>query len=222
MRKKCKVEGCERLHNAKGYCLYHHRQYKRYGKIIKIIPEKRDSPQGCLVDGCDAPHMAKGYCSRHYSQMLKYGKIVFAERVLSPKIGIRRRGGYVYVLNDGHPSADKRGYVKRSWLIWERHTGHIVTPPEVIHHKNEIRDDDVFENLKLLPNLSAHVEEHGGRIGGIRIVTKDMAVEEMKRVYALIGDPFTSRRFAQCSRIGRHTIVRKFGWNALKEEICIP
>lgn len=222
MRKKCKVEGCERLHDAKGYCIYHCRQYKKYGKIIKIIPDKRDSSQGCLVDGCDAPHEAKGYCSRHYSQILKHGKIVFIERVLSPKIGLRKRGGYIYVLNYEHPRADKRGYVKRSWLIWERQTGHIVTPPEIVHHKNGIRDDDDFNNLKLLPNLSAHAKEHGGRIGGIRIVTKDMAIEEMRRVYTLIGKPFTTRRFAQHSSISKSVIARKFGWNALKEELCIP
>ena len=107
-------------------------------------------------------------------------------------------------------------------MIWEKHTGHVVTPPEVVHHKNEIKDDDDFENLKLLPDLLAHIAEHGGRLGGVRIVTKDMAAKEMKRVYNAIGKPFTTRRFKQHSKISPSVIIHKFGWSTLKEELCIP
>lgn len=176
----------------------------------------------CTVAFCGERSVARGYCRRHYSQWKRHGRIISAERMLGPRVGQRKKGGYIYFLRPEHPNADKRGYVKRSWLVWEENTGHTVTPPEVIHHKNKIRDDDRFENLELVSNKSAHVKEHGGRIGGIRIVTKEMAKKEMLRVYSEIGRPFTTRRFTQYSHISADVIKHKFGWNNMKEELCIP
>ena len=141
---------------------------------------------------------------------------------LSRYRGERWRGGYMYLLRRDHPSHDKKGYVKRAWLVWEENTGHVVKHPEVVHHINQVRSDDRFENLKWLPDKSAHVKEHGGRIGGIRIVTKEMVVVEMRRVAALMGgEKLTTRKFDQLATISRGAIINNFGWNAIKEELCI-
>ena len=51
----------------------------------------------CKVEGCSAPHSAKGYCERHYTQFRRHGHIISAERLLSPRIGVRRKGGYVFI-----------------------------------------------------------------------------------------------------------------------------
>lgn len=222
MPQTCRVEGCERLSVRKGYCNGHYRQMLKHGKITSKRIAIRDTTRKCIVDGCDSPYHCKGYCERHYSQIRKHGKIISADRLLGPRVGKRKRDGYVYILKKEHPNADKRGYVKRSWLVWEGHTGHMVTPPEVIHHKNGIRDDDRFENLELLPSLSAHIKEHGGRIGGVRIINKESALKEMKRVYKIIRGPFTTRKFDKHSKISSSVICRKFGWKKMKEELCIP
>jgi len=74
--KKCKVEGCNRDHCAKGYCKTHYQQAshgKTPGKIREI--SEKGSREGCLVDGCANKHMAKGYCRRHYLHIYNYGKI---------------------------------------------------------------------------------------------------------------------------------------------------
>lgn len=222
MKKTCEVNGCDRKHFALGYCTAHYHQYKKHGKIISESINIVDISRICSVPGCKEKYSAKGYCQRHYTQMRKHGRIISVEPLTSPSCGQKMRSGYIYILNPNHPSADKRGYVKRSWLVWEENTGHIVTPPEVVHHINEIKTDDAFGNLRLLPNKRAHSVVHGGRIGGVRVVTKRMAQEEMCRVYALIGDPLTTRRFDIQSNICASTIRRKFGWNAIKEELCIP
>ena len=220
---KCSVGGCERLREGKkDYCLPHFRQLKKYGVITNIIIELRDKNRGCLVPGCPEVHCGSGYCERHYGQVRLYGKVVYEKRVNKVSNGTKMKMGYMYVLKKDHPSADKRGYVKRSWLVWEENTGHVATPPEIVHHKNEIKTDDAFDNLKLLPNKKAHRLEHGGRIGGIRIVTKQMACSEMARVSALIGgEKLTTRKFAEYSTICSGVIRDKFGWGTLKEELCI-
>lgn len=217
----CSVEGCGRKATYRGYCSTHYKQFLKFGKIVEKEIAVRDKTRVCCVEGCNEPYHANGYCRRHYTQFRKHGKIISVDRILSPRIGERKKGGYVYLLRPDHPMSDVRGYVKRSWLVWEKNTGHIVTPPEVVHHKNGIRNDDRFENLSLLKNKSEHCKEHGGRIGGIRIVTKEMAIDEMKSVYERIGDPFTIRRFVAHASISK-TAIQKFGWNALKEEICVP
>lgn len=50
----CKVEGCNKIHLAKGYC---HNHYVKYGQ------EKK-----CSFSGCDKNHHAKGYCITHYAR----------------------------------------------------------------------------------------------------------------------------------------------------------
>jgi hypothetical protein len=174
----------------------------------------------CSVEGCGDTYYSNGYCGRHLSQFRKHGKIISVDRLVAKSTGQKMKMGYVYVLRKDHPRADKRGYVKRSWLVWEENTGHIVTPPEVVHHKNEIKTDDRFENFELYPDKQAHVKAHGGRIGGIRIVTKEMVVSKMLEISRSQPGNLTIRKFIKLSGLSAGPI-KKLGWNALKEELCI-
>ena len=70
--KKCKVENCEGKHKAKGYCVKHYEQYKKYGE--GLLPPKQ--PKICSVEGCEGKHYGKGYCSKHYMQYRTYGHIL--------------------------------------------------------------------------------------------------------------------------------------------------
>lgn len=45
-------------------------------------------------------------------------------------------------------------------LVWWQNTGELVPTGFVLHHKNEDKFDNRFENLELLSN-SAHVSQHG-------------------------------------------------------------
>lgn len=213
----CTVDGCTRERSTKLYCNAHYLQMKTYGRITSVETLHRNKWKVCVVDGCADSSYCKGYCCRHYSQIIKYGEIKYQDRVMPPRIGEMRNQGYIYIYKKDHPMADQRGYVKRANIIWEENTGHMVVPPEIIHHKNEIRNDDSFENLQLLANPSEHMKLHGRRG-----VSDDEIKAEVLRVYKQIGQPFTSMRFKEASRISITTVVERFGWNNIKEELCIP
>lgn len=158
MEKICSVEGCGRKMYGLGFCSAHHQQFRKHGKIIRAILKNQNSGKLCKVDGCGLPSKNNGYCNRHYDQVRSHGHILAVEPVRAKPIGIgmMKQKGYVYLLRKGHPRANKDGYVKRANIVWEETTGHMIAPPEVLHHKNEIRTDDRFENLQLCKNKAEH------------------------------------------------------------------
>lgn len=78
--------------------------------------------------------------------------------------------GYVYLLKPHHPNSDKRGYVAEHRYVMEKYLGRYLTSKEVVHHINEIRDDNRIKNLKLFPSLGKHISFHfKGKKRGERI-----------------------------------------------------
>jgi len=55
--------------------------------------------------------------------------------------------GYVYVKAPNHPFADKDGYVAEHRLMAEMVLGRYLKPNEIVHHINEIRDDNRNSNF---------------------------------------------------------------------------
>lgn len=68
--------------------------------------------------------------------------------------------GYFYIYSPNHPYKNLNNCVKRSRLVMESAIGRYLRPSEIIHHINEIKDDDRIENLQLLPNKGAHSSIH--------------------------------------------------------------
>ncbi len=62
----------------------------------------------------------------------------------------KHSAGYVEVLAKGHPRATSRGYVCEHILVAEKILGRYLKPFEVVHHKNEIKDDNRPENLQVM------------------------------------------------------------------------
>jgi hypothetical protein len=83
--------------------------------------------------------------------------------------GIRKHPeGYIYIYSKDHPFADKSGYILEHRLTMEKKIGRYLTRTEVIHHINGIKNDNRIENLVLLRNQSAHLEEHNYLCDGIK------------------------------------------------------
>jgi hypothetical protein len=57
--------------------------------------------------------------------------------------------GYIKILMPEHPNANKR-YVLEHHLVIEKQIGRYLIKGEVVHHKNEIKNDNRIENLQLM------------------------------------------------------------------------
>ncbi len=77
-----------------------------------------------------------------------------------PKFEITDRDGYVLIYSPYHPFCNHQGRVRRSRLIMERHLQRFLLPSEIVHHINEIKNDDRIENLAHFNSNSAHTKHH--------------------------------------------------------------
>ncbi|MFA5433363.1 MAG: NUMOD3 domain-containing DNA-binding protein [Candidatus Paceibacterota bacterium] len=73
--------------------------------------------------------------------------------------GRKTMRGYVYILKPEHPF-NNNGYVLEHRLVMEEALNRYLKPEEVVHHINEIRDDNRLENLMLFENDGKHKAYH--------------------------------------------------------------
>lgn len=70
--------------------------------------------------------------------------------------------GYKLIFCPDHKFADKDGYVREHRIVVEKIIGRTLHSFEVVHHINEIRDDNRAENLMLFKNNGSHLKYHRG------------------------------------------------------------
>jgi hypothetical protein len=68
--------------------------------------------------------------------------------------------GYIEVLSPEHPHRTNKGRVAEHRLVMEKHIKRYLKPTEIVHHINEIRDDNRIENLALFSNKGTHTNFH--------------------------------------------------------------
>lgn len=61
------------------------------------------------------------------------------------------------ILCKDHPYADVNGRVREERLMMEKFLGRYLTPDETVHHENEIKDDNRFENFELMTRYGHRV-----------------------------------------------------------------
>lgn len=163
------------------------------------------TPQPCCACGCGEP-------VTRISNGRRWHRFVFGHAVrLQPtgegayrwKGGEVRHDGYVHVYAPGHPRA-VGVYVRRSLLVAEQKIGRPMKPGEVVHHKNQQRDDDRPENIEVLESQASHVAHHNRRIHRAKKLTAER-VRELKRLMTLPHpkpkwrerDPLSDKRLAE-------------------------
>lgn len=89
----------------------------------------------------------------------KHSKLMKGNKY-SWKGGKIKNKGYIYIFYPAHPFCNTHGYVLEHRLVMEKHIGRHLKPEEIVHHKNEIIDDNRIENLQLFPNMAKHLKYH--------------------------------------------------------------
>jgi hypothetical protein len=63
--------------------------------------------------------------------------------------------GYIYIYKPNYENSNKDGYILEHRYVMEKFIGKSLSKYEIVHHINEIRDDNRIENLRIL-NRSSH------------------------------------------------------------------
>ena len=73
--------------------------------------------------------------------------------------GGRRKAqdGYIQVFAPDHPFCTVRKEVCEHRLVMEKKIGRYLDPAEIVHHLNEIKDDNRLENLEIVGSIGEHV-----------------------------------------------------------------
>jgi len=90
------------------------------------------------------------------------------KRSLGWKGGRRKDNlGYIQIWKPKHPNANTIGYVYEHRLVMAEYLGRPLKPYELVHHINDIKDDNRIENLQLV-NHKEHKRLHNSLLDGIK------------------------------------------------------
>ena len=91
--------------------------------------------------------------------------------------------GYKMIYSPNHPNSTT-DYVMEHRLIMEEEIGRLLKEDEVVHHKNEIKDDNRIENLELM-KVGEHITKHNKG----REVSKETREKISKAAKERLSDP---------------------------------
>jgi len=120
-------------------------------------------------------HIKKGwgkYCSKKCSpSIFRNGHLPWNTNKKRPEMSgekhpnwiggrIKHSLGYILIYCPNHPYPSKGNYVFEHRLVMEKHLGRHLLPKEVVHHINNILDDNRIENLMLFAGNGEHLRFH--------------------------------------------------------------
>jgi len=103
------------------------------------------------------------HLSKEHKQKIKDNHAnIFGKNNPRWKEGIAKLGsGYILIRSPLHPNRRKNNYVAEHRLVVESQIGRFLTPEEVVHHENKIKDDNRPENLMGFISKRVHRRWHG-------------------------------------------------------------
>ena len=122
----CEVEGCDKEHYAKGYCLSHYSRNRRNGDPLAVT---------------------------RWASGDRTGSAKWQERKMKPGHRQRNGEGYMYVFQPDSVMANNKGFVLEHRMVLATHLGRPLLPDESVHHVNGVKDDNRVENLELWSGL---------------------------------------------------------------------
>lgn len=73
---------------------------------------------------------------------------------------MRAQDGYILVKTFIHPFRNSHDFIPQHRLVMEQSLGRYLDPKEIVHHKNQIKDDNRIENLQLCKDDAEHRKVH--------------------------------------------------------------
>ena len=140
----------KRRNNPEEWKKYLSKERKRYAE-----KGRKKYPNICIV--CDKKFYSvrkdRKYCSRKCISTGKHNGRWSGGKHKNNK-------GYIMVYSPHHPNKVAGNYVLEHRLVMEKHIGRFLRNEEVVHHKNNIKDDNRIENLQLFATTSDHSKFH--------------------------------------------------------------
>jgi hypothetical protein len=104
---------------------------------------------------------SKGLTKEDHPSLMLISKKMSGENSPSWKGGIHiDSAGYRRILAKEHPYCDKDGYVLEHRLVMEDMINRLLLPGEVVHHRDQNRQNNAPKNLFLFPDKRTHMLFH--------------------------------------------------------------
>jgi len=123
-------------------------------RIQKRLEKKITSICEMYLDGKSLRQIADMHKTSHETirQILKNHGIITSRRLRPKIIGARiiDKHGYIHVfIGESALGANKDGYMLEHRKVMQDHLGRMLTPWEIIHHRNRDKANNEIENLEL-------------------------------------------------------------------------
>lgn len=134
----CAIEGCAKVHEARGWCSTHYQHWRKTGSPV-VVPH---TPSACSQENCEARARTRGLCRMHYARLCRTGRPEGAPRLtlkqrLLQKTLVDEHGCWIWTSTTGLNGygqihvGNRMNYAHR--VSYEVHVGPIPSGLQIDH-----------------------------------------------------------------------------------------